>query len=137
VKRLASDLDRAVRHGAERAGWLLDGHRVQAAERAAVRLAEHRRMLASVADRLRLDLRQALTGAFRRLDPLEARLHAYDPQRALERGWTITTDGAGHLLRSVSGITPGATLRTRMSDGTVTSTATAVSPEGTTGSDDD
>ena len=71
------------------------------------------------------------------LDGLEAQARAYDPQRALERGWSITTDGMGHLLRSVAGITPGATLRTRMSDGTVTSTATAVSPDETTGSDDD
>ena len=59
VKRLATDLDRTVRHAAERAGWLLDGHRAQAAERAALRLAEQRRTLAGVSDRLRLDLRQA------------------------------------------------------------------------------
>ena len=71
------------------------------------------------------------------LDGLEAQARAYDPQRALERGWSITTDGTGRLLRSVADIMPGATLRTRMSDGTVTSTATAVSPDETTGSDDD
>ena len=66
-----------------------------------------------------------------RLDALEAKAHAYDPQRALERGWSITTDGAGQLLRSVAGIRPGATLRIRMSDGTVTSTADAVTPSET------
>lgn len=72
-----------------------------------------------------------------RLDGLEAQARAYDPQRALERGWSITTDCAGRLLRSVAGIMPGATLRTRMSDGTVTSTAEAVTPSETTGSDHD
>ncbi len=72
-----------------------------------------------------------------RLDGLEAQARAYDPQRALERGWSITTDGTGRLLRSVAGIMPGATLQTRMSDGTVTSTATAVTPAETTGSDHD
>ncbi len=84
--------------------------------------------------------RAAHNGAQRarlRLDGLEAQARAYDPQRALERGWSITTDGAGHLVRSVIGIMPGATLRTRMSDGTVTSTASAVSPAETTGSDHD
>ena len=138
VKRLASDLDRAVRHAAERAGWLLDGHRAQATERAALRLAEQRRTLAGVADRLRLDLRQALTGASRRLDTHGAQLHAYDPQRALERGWSITTDSEGQLLRSVADIRPGATLQTRMSDGTVTSTASVIAPVAArAGSDDD
>ncbi|MYI55617.1 MAG: exodeoxyribonuclease VII large subunit [Acidimicrobiia bacterium] len=72
-----------------------------------------------------------------RLEGIEAQARAYDPQRALERGWSITTDGAGRLLRSVTGIVPGATLRTRMSDGTVTSTADAVTPSETTGSDHD
>ena len=75
--------------------------------------------------------------ASQRLDSLEAQARAYDPQRALERGWSITTDGAGQLLRSVAGIMPGATLRTRMRDGTVTSTAGAVRPAETTGSDHD
>lgn len=68
---------------------------------------------------------------------LEVQARAYDPQRALERGWSITTDGSGRLLRSITGIMPGATLRTRMSDGTVTSTAEAVTPSETTGSDHD
>ena len=72
-----------------------------------------------------------------RLDGLEAQARAYDPQRALERGWSITTDGTGRLLRSVAGIMPGATLQTRMSDGTVTSIAEAVTPDDTTGSDHD
>ena len=72
-----------------------------------------------------------------RLDGLEAQARAYDPQRALERGWSITTDGTGRLLRSVAGIMPGATLQTRMSDGTVTSTTTAVTPAEMTGSDHD
>lgn len=71
------------------------------------------------------------------LDGLGTQLHAYDPQRALERGWSITTDGAGRLLRSVAGIRPGATLRTRVSDGTVTSTAETVAPADTTGNEHD
>ena len=137
VKQLATDIDRAVRHAAERAGWELDGHTAQTAERAALRLAEQRHTLGGVTDRLRLDLRQALTAAGQRLDTLGAQLHAYDPQRALDRGWSITSDAGGRLLRSVSEVTPGATLRTRMKDGTVTSTAAAVSQAGTTGDDHD
>ena len=75
--------------------------------------------------------------AHQRLDGLEAQVRAYDPQRALERGWSITTDGMGHLLRSVTGIMPGTTLRTRLRDGAVTSTVEAATPTETTGSDHD
>ncbi len=71
------------------------------------------------------------------LEMLNAQVRAYDPQRALERGWTITTDAAGTLLRSASQINPGASLRTRMSDGTVTSTVSAVSLGETNRSDHD
>ena len=137
VRRLALAIDRAAHHGTERAGWHLDTQRGLAADRVSARLAENRRLLDSAARRLRLETTHALQAQRRRLDGLAAQARAYDPQRALERGWSITTDGAGRLLRSVAGLTPGATLRTRMSDGTVTSTAAAITPADTTGSDHD
>ncbi|MCY3663006.1 MAG: exodeoxyribonuclease VII large subunit [bacterium] len=110
---------------------LLDaaGRRTGAAVAASCRTARNDvRRLALAIDRA---ARHCSERARLRLDTLEAQAHAYDPQRALERGWSITTDGEGHLLRSVAGIRPGATLRTRMSDGTVTSTADAVTPSET------
>lgn len=137
VRRLALAIDRAAQHGAERARWHLDAQHSLTAGRASTRLAGHRRLLASATERLRLDTAHALETQHRRLDALDAQARAYDPQRALERGWTITTDGAGRLLRSVAEIALGATLRTRMSDGTVTSTAEAVTPAETTGNDHD
>lgn len=137
VRRLALAIDRAANHGVERARWYLDAQHDLVAGRASTHLAGHHRLLASATERLRLDGPHVLETQRRRLDGLEAQVRAYDPQRALERGWSITTDGAGRLLRSVAGIMPGATLRTRMSDGTVTSTAEAVSPFETTGSDHD
>lgn len=137
VRRLALAIDRAARHGAERARWHLDAQHSLTAGRVSTRLENHRRLLASAAERLCLDTAHALETQHRRLDALDAQARAYDPQRALERGWTITTDGAGRLLRSVAEIALGATLRTRMSDGTVTSTAAAVTPDDTTGNDHD
>lgn len=137
MRRLARAIDRAANHGVERARWQLDAQHDLVNGRASTHLAGHHRLLASATERLRLDGSHALETQRRRLDALEAQARAYDPQRALERGWSITTDGAGRLLRSVAGIGPGATLRTRMSDGTVTSTAEAVTPDDTTGSDHD
>ena len=116
---------------------LLDtaGRRTGAAVLTACRGArEDVRRLAEAIDRA---ARHSAERARLRLEGLEAQTRAYDPQRALERGWSITTDGAGRLLRSVAGIAPGATLRTRMSDGTVTSTVDAVTPSDMTGSDHD
>ena len=137
LRRLTFEVGRAARHGVERAGWHLGGLQVKAVDRALGRLGGHRRLLAEVTDRLRHDTTQVLGAQSRRLGALEAQVRAYDPQRALDRGWSITSDGAGRLIRSVRDITPGATLRTRMRDGTVTSTAVAVSPSTRTGSDDD
>ena len=137
VRRLTLAIDRAVRHATERADWQLDGQLAQVAERAALNLANQRHTLAGVTHRLHLDPLRALTAAGQRLDALGAQLHAYDPQRSLEVGWSITSDAGGRLLRSVSEVTPGATLRTRMRDGTVTSTVVTVSRDATTGGNHD
>ena len=139
VHRLALDISRAARHSAERAGWHLDGHQAQAVERATTRLGGHSRLLAGVAERLRLDAEQTVAAEHRRLDALLTRVRAYDPRWALERGWSITCDADGRLIRSVGEVTPGATLRTRMKDGTVTSIALEVSatePKGSTANHD-
>ena len=137
VRRLTLNIDRAARHGTERAGWHLDRLQARAGDRATARLAGHRRRLDGIAERLRHDTSGALAVQGRLVDALEAQVRAYDPQRALDRGWSITSDGAGRLIRSVREITPGARLQTRMRDGTVISTAVEVSPTERTGSDDD
>jgi exodeoxyribonuclease VII large subunit len=58
-----------------------------------------------------LDRRADATRSVRRL------LAAYDVERQLERGYTITYDDAGHIVRSVAGVVPGAVLETRFADG--------------------
>jgi len=59
-------------------------------------------------------------------------LGAYDYQRQLERGYTVTRDASGAALRSVGGLAPGTALVTQLADGTVDSTVTE-----TTSSDTD
>jgi len=58
-------------------------------------------------------------GQWRRL------LGAFDYQRQLDRGYSVTRDGSGAVLRSVDGLAPGTALVTRLADGTVDSTVTA------------
>ena len=80
---------------------------VQAIDLAALRAAQHRRLLG-----------------------------AYDVNRQLERGWSVTRLPDGSVLRSVSGLDPGAVLVTQLADGTLTSevtvTAATLNPERST-----
>jgi len=58
----------------------------------------------------------------RKLDLLAEKLRLLDPQRLLERGYTLTLDRGGRPLRRAAGIVAGQQLRTRFADGEVTST---------------
>ncbi|MEQ8841702.1 MAG: exodeoxyribonuclease VII large subunit [Acidimicrobiales bacterium] len=129
------------------------GHRVElarrgvirsglgATERADARLAQSSQRLARSAQRVdqraraQLDLavaridvarRHAFRRAGDRIDIIEARVTALDPAIALARGWSITRTDDGRVLRSVADLQPGATLTTRVADGTTTSTITDV-----------
>jgi exodeoxyribonuclease VII large subunit len=53
---------------------------------------------------------------------LEGQLRALSPIAVLERGYSITSDASGGVLRSAGGVSAGDTLTTRLADGTVTST---------------
>jgi exodeoxyribonuclease VII large subunit len=44
-------------------------------------------------------------------------LRAYDPQRQLERGWSLTRDGSGRIVRSVEQLATGVLVRTAVADG--------------------
>lgn len=83
----------------------------------------------------------AVAACSRRLGPLAQRrvglatealaarrtlLAAYDPTRLLTRGWSITTDPTGAVVRSVDGLAPGSVLVTRLADGVARSSVTAV-----------
>jgi exodeoxyribonuclease VII large subunit len=51
-------------------------------------------------------------------------LAAYDPARLLERGWSLTTDASGKVIRSIEEVTEGAMITTRLSDGLIASKVT-------------
>ena len=73
-----------------------------------------------VPDRLRL--------ATERLDALERRRAAVDPAHLLARGWSITTDASGEVVRSVADVASGDVLTTRVADGVVTTQVTDATP---------
>ena len=65
--------------------------------------------------KLMLDQQAERSNTWRRL------LDAYDIQRQLERGYTITLDPEGSILRSAIGLGPQSVLVTRFSDGQIES----------------
>jgi exodeoxyribonuclease VII large subunit len=93
--------------------------------RSAVRsLGASEEMLASRSERLaplpdrRLKVEDLRVAQWRRL------LGAYDYQHQLERGYSVTRDAAGNVVRSASELEPGAVLLTRLADGEVSSEVT-------------
>ncbi len=62
------------------------------------------------------------------IDSADTHVRLLDPARALARGWSITTDAAGAVVRSVTDAAPGTTIRTRLADGTLTSTVDDAQP---------
>jgi exodeoxyribonuclease VII large subunit len=53
----------------------------------------------------------------------EARLRLLNPYAVLERGYSITADAAGHVVRHAADVAAGDRLKTRFADGTVESVA--------------
>jgi exodeoxyribonuclease VII large subunit len=60
-----------------------------------------------------------------RLDNRRRLLDAYDYRRLLERGYSVTRDATGAVVRSTGDVEPGSLLFTRLTDGELTSTVTA------------
>jgi exodeoxyribonuclease VII large subunit len=59
--------------------------------------------------------------AARYLEGSEARLRALDPRRVLERGYSITRDERGRVVKSVEGVAPDDVVHTELADGGIAS----------------
>jgi exodeoxyribonuclease VII large subunit len=117
----ARRLDRQATVAVDRAAARLaaGGGRLEGATRAHLRAAD--RTLAGAAARLGGRGRRALATAESAVRLAEARASAVDPARALARGWTITRDGDGRVVRSVAVLAAGDELVTTFADGAAVS----------------
>jgi len=124
-KRLAAALQRAVEAGRQRLHALSTRYvvrhpdtilreRAQRADDALERLKTHTGHRLSV-------LAEALGGIGRRLETL-------DPRKVLERGYSITLDAEGAVLRSVEGLKADDTISSVLHRGTIRSKVTDVAP---------
>jgi exodeoxyribonuclease VII large subunit len=62
-----------------------------------------------------------------RLDAIEARLRALDPQRVLQRGYAWLSDAQGQPVTSAHALAPGMAVRAVLADGEASATITTVS----------
>jgi exodeoxyribonuclease VII large subunit len=90
---------------------------------AASRLTIGRRaeVLDSVTDRIPPAARRSTVAAIERLDAIESRVAAVDPRRLLARGWSVTRDRDGSVVRTPAAVPAGSQLRTTVEAGEIIS----------------
>ncbi|PIQ81915.1 MAG: exodeoxyribonuclease VII large subunit [Candidatus Omnitrophica bacterium CG11_big_fil_rev_8_21_14_0_20_64_10] len=77
--------------------------------------------LQGLQERLTAGMRRRLEGLTGRLHGLAGRLHALSPLAVLERGYSITFDQRGKVLKRADQVRPGEVLETRLRRGTIRS----------------
>ena len=87
-------------------------------------LANSERRIANAAGRLLTLRTTGLDSAKSRINELAAQIAGFDPVILMRRGWSITYDADGAVLRSVSKVNKKAEITTRLADGTLVSTVT-------------
>ncbi len=79
-------------------------------------------------ERLVLAARRIPAAAHRELEFAAGRARVLDPAQILARGWSITRDSHGGVVRGVAGLNPGAVIRTTLVDGEAASRVESVHP---------
>ena len=111
---------------------------VQRIDDLAFRLGAHLKEVSTVFEnrlqRMALRLEPIISSAYQRaesrLKTAAAGLRHLSPYGVLERGYSITLDAEGRVVRGVEGLAPGTRLTTRLADGTATSVVETISREG-------
>ena len=84
-------------------------------------LSDAERALTGHAERLVRRPPQLLDAEARSLDASASRLALLDPANLLRRGWSITRDAQGAIIRTIDGAAPGSVITTQVADGTLSS----------------
>ena len=106
------------------AGRRLDGARMRLAPAIRARCQELAARLDRAALPLEARLEQACERAAARVKELDSRLRLLNPYAVLGRGYSLTLDESGRVLRAVADAAPGMRLVTRLADGEVRSVVT-------------
>jgi exodeoxyribonuclease VII large subunit len=112
----AQSIAREMRRRLEYAAQGLDGWARRLVHPAA-RLAAHRDLVLQLNARLAFALAHCVHRSGARLERLQAALAGLDPTAVLARGYSITYDAAGAVLRDATNVKEGERLRTRLASG--------------------
>jgi exodeoxyribonuclease VII large subunit len=118
---IARRVSRAAPVAIARERHALVAHRRRVVERSRRRLRDADASVAQHHGRVRGVATGALRGERLRIEAATSRLRALDPQRVLERGYTITRTEDGAVVRAATAVDPGALLVTQTADGLVRS----------------
>ena len=118
--RIARRTHAAVERADERLGMRVD----TLTRSAPATLARADRRLADTAERVLARADTVVERSTSRLDVLAARVAALDPAVQLARGWSITRDADGRVVRSTEDLARDDVITIAVADGTITSTVT-------------
>lgn len=93
------------------------------------RLFQAQRQLEQMRYRLQQSMEKMLNRDRQRFATLAAHLEGVSPLATLARGFSVTTDSAGQVVKKTAQLQSGDTLRTRLDDGWVESQVTSLLPE--------
>ncbi|MGE1562666.1 exodeoxyribonuclease VII large subunit [Pantoea septica] len=93
------------------------------------RLFQAQRQLEQMRYRLQQSMEKMLNRDRQRFATLAAQLEGVSPLATLARGFSVTTDSAGQVVKKTAQLQSGDTLRTRFDDGWVESQVTSLLPE--------
>ena len=124
VDGLAGDLPRSLAARTVEAAHRLERAGAKLAHGATARLVETAHRLERADTALAHRLTEGLTATEHRLATAATRLNLLSPYAVLERGYSLTTDEKGAVLREAAAVAPGAVVRTRLRHGTLTSVVT-------------
>jgi len=86
------------------------------------RIAEQRHALAAMRHRLESAMKPALVRRRHAIDAACGKLEALSPMRVLERGFSLTQRGDGHVVTSAADVQPGERITVRVHDGGIDAT---------------
>lgn len=116
VSRLAQSLGGALRHRIEREHARTASLELRLRS-ARPRLGEIERLRQRLSERLHAAAARILTPRYDRLNALAAQLESLSPAATLARGFSITRDAHGRILRSASAVAQGETISIEVADG--------------------
>jgi exodeoxyribonuclease VII large subunit len=128
LDRAYGRLDELARRRGADLGTRLDARARRIAELGRRATRDRHRVLEARQRRLATHGQHRLDRAGMRLAASEAVVRALDPRRVLERGYSITRDADGRVLRRSDAVAAGALVETELAAGRVTSRVEAVTP---------